>query len=148
MTHDHNLKSHPAFFSFQVIEAAIEFHENAKIENENICLFGKFHDILYVAAKLCHQWDLQDTEVVRDLLLSIYTCEHTFERFFECSIFGRKVTQLISGRRSDYLTDEENLSVSLYFLKHATDGQLSFPHGERKCRDRTRPSSRGEAVSR
>lgn len=86
-----------------------------------------------MAAKLCHQWKLEDTRLVCDLLVCIYACENTFEKFFECSILGTKVTQLISGWRSDYRTHDENLNASMYFMKHAIDGELSFTYDNREC---------------
>lgn len=96
------------------------------MKNNGLCLFGKYHNILYVAAKLCFIWNLEDTEVISTLLTRIYECENTFEKFFECAIFGTKVTQLISGWRSDYKTHNENLKASVYFLKHAIKGKLMF----------------------
>lgn len=110
------------------MEAAIEFHDKSKVENNDVCLFGKYHNILYVAAKLCYQWALEETDIVCALLTSVYACEKTFEKFFECSIFGTKVTQLISGWRSDYCTQDENINASVYFLKHAVKGRLKFTY--------------------
>lgn len=106
----------------------LKFHRESKRNNSGVCLLGKFHDLLYVAAKLCYVWDLQENEVVTTLLRDIYACEKTFEKLFECAIFGTKVTQLISGWRSDYSTQDENIKASVYFLEHAGRGGLRFRH--------------------
>lgn len=43
---------------------------------------GKYHNVLYVAAKLAFDWSLQDNYTVARLLDEIYSCEKTFERLF------------------------------------------------------------------
>lgn len=108
------------------MHAAIAFHQKYKLGNNGVCLFGKYHDVLYVAANLCFSRSLPDTDTVSTLLQHIYDCEKTFEKFFECAIFGAKVTQLISGWRSYYKSPTENLNACIYFLQHATKGQLTF----------------------
>lgn len=109
------------------MHAAISFHKKYKLGNSGVCLFGKYHDVLYVAANLCYSRNLPDTDTVSTLLQHIYECEKTFEKFFECAIFGAKVTQLISGWRSYYKSPTENLNACIYFLQHATKGRLTFP---------------------
>lgn len=80
-----------------------------------------------MAAKLCYLWRLQRADnTVSTLLRDIYECENTFEKFFENAIFGVKVTQLISGWRSDYQTRTENVNACLYFVQHTSKCGLKF----------------------
>ncbi len=115
------------------MRAVIKFHEKSKLENNGVCLFGKYHDILYVATKLCFVRNLRNTKTTTELLTGIYECENTFEKFFECAIFGTKVIQLISGWRSYYKTQDENVKACLYFLEQATDGKLTFDCKNKRC---------------
>ncbi|XP_065222093.1 uncharacterized protein stops [Planococcus citri] len=112
----------------QVVQAALKFHEKSKQNNSQVCLMGKYHDLLYVAAKLCYLWDLKDTQIICSLLSDIYSCEKTFEKLFQCAIFGTKVTQLISGWRSDYKTQDENIKACQYFVEHAAKGAFAVSH--------------------
>ena len=94
--------------------------------NGKVCLLGKYHNVLYVAVKLCFDWKLDDSETIVQLLNDIYLCEKTFERLFVGAIFGTRVTHLISGWKSDFQNREENLKAVLYFLEHATKLKLTF----------------------
>lgn len=114
----------------RAIECVLKFHDDAKMKNKNVCLLGKYHNFLYVATKLCYDWNLDDTETVVKLLKTIYECEKTFEKLFEGAILGTKVTQLISGWKSDYSSRKENIQAMEYFLIHATKAKLVFKnHG-------------------
>lgn len=62
--------------------AALRYHETSKDNNGQVCLMGKYHNVLYIAAKLAFDWSLQDNYTVARLLDEIYYCENTFERLF------------------------------------------------------------------
>jgi ankyrin repeat/SOCS box protein 17 len=94
----------------------------------------KFHNILYVAAKLCYDWKLRDNAIVVRLLNDIYNCEHTFERLFIGAILGTRVSNLIAGWKSDFENSEENLAALEYFLVHATEARLEYDDNGRKTR--------------
>lgn len=110
----------------RAVLAAMRFHSSSRQANGHICLLGKFHNVLYVAATLCFDWNLQDTEVVVQLLKDIYTCENTFERLFVGAILGTKVTHLISGWKSDFRSRDECVNAVKYFLEHASTVGLQF----------------------
>lgn len=110
----------------KAVSAALKFHEMTRDNNGSVCLLGKYHNVLYVAVKICFDWKLEDSETVVQLLKDIYICEKTFERLFVGAIFGTRVTHLISGWKSDFQNREENLKAVLYFLEHATKLKLAF----------------------
>lgn len=87
---------------------------------------GKYHNILYVAIKLCFDWQLKDTGTVVTLLEHVYSCEKTFERIFVGAIFGTRAPHYIAGWKSDFDTQEENLRALVYYMDRATDGCLEF----------------------
>jgi ankyrin repeat/SOCS box protein 17 len=116
------------------VMAAVRYHANSKTLNGEVCLMGKFHNILYIAAKLCYDWKLKDNTIVAQLLNDIYHCEQTFERLFIGAILGTRVTNLISGWKSDFENPEENLAAIEYFLNHATEAKLEYDHNGRKTR--------------
>lgn len=60
------------------ILSAINFHKNMIKKNSNVCLMGKYHNILYIALKLCWEWNLKDSQIVSSLL-SITNCCYVFE---------------------------------------------------------------------
>jgi ankyrin repeat/SOCS box protein 17 len=95
---------------------------------------GKYHNILYVAAKLCYDWKLRDNAIVVQLLNDIYNCEHTFERLFVGAILGTRVSNLISGWKSDFENPKENLAALEYFLLHATEAKLEYDNNGKKTR--------------
>ena len=106
--------------------AIIRYHKNSIISNGMVCVLDRCHNILYVAAKLCYDWQFNDTPTVVKLLNDIYRCEGTFERLFIGAIFGIRVTRLISGWKSDFGSCAENLAAVEYFLKHATEAKLEY----------------------
>jgi ankyrin repeat/SOCS box protein 17 len=116
------------------VMAAMRYHANSKTSNGKVCLMGKFHNILYIAAKVCYDWRLNDNKIVVQLLNDIYQCEYTFERLFIGAILGTRVTNLISGWKSDFENPEENLSAVEYFLNHATEAKLEYDYVGRKTR--------------
>lgn len=98
-------------------------------ENGFICMMGKYHNILYVALKLCFIWQLKDTGTIATLLEHIYMCERTFERLLVGAIFGTKAPHYIAGWKSDFDNQEENLHAVVYFLDHANNANLELPFG-------------------
>jgi ankyrin repeat/SOCS box protein 17 len=113
----------------RAVLSAIRYHQNSFFSNGMICHMGKYHNILYVAAKLCCDWKSSDNATVVRLLNDIYHCEHTFERLFVGAIFGIRVTHLLSGWKSDFDSCAENLVAIEYFLKHATKAKLEYDSG-------------------
>lgn len=99
-----------------------------------MCLMGKFHNILYVAVKLCYSWQLRDSNVVSMLLEDIYSCEKTFERILIGAIFGTRAPHYIAGWKSDFNDQEENLRGMVYFLEHARVSGLELECGGTKRR--------------
>lgn len=89
---------------------------------------GKYHNVLFVAAKLCFDWQLQDTPTVALLLDNIYMCEKTFERLIIGAIFGTRAPYFIAGWKSDFADQEENVRAMVYFLDHAVEGCLEYPN--------------------
>lgn len=112
----------------RAVLAAVRYHDASKDSNGSVCLMGKYHNIIYVAAKLCFDWKIEDNEIVGELLNNIYSCERTFERLFIGAIFGTRVTHMISGWKSDFENAEENIVAIEYFLKHATKAKLEYDH--------------------
>lgn len=88
---------------------------------------GKYHNVLYVAAKLCFDWQLKDTATVTLLLDNIYQCEKTFERLFIGAIFGTTAPHFIAGWKSDFASQDENIRAMVYFLDHAVEGNVEYP---------------------
>jgi len=109
--------------------AAIRYHQNSILSNGMVCNIDKCHNILYVAAKLCCDWQFNDNATVVRLLNVMYHCEQTFERLFVGAIFGIRVTRLISGWKSDFDSCAESLAAIEYFLKHATEAKLEYNSG-------------------
>ncbi|XP_034253084.1 uncharacterized protein LOC117652349 [Thrips palmi] len=106
--------------------AALRYHAATRDANGNVCLKGKFHDILYVVAKLAYDWELQDSHTVTRLLRDLHACEDTFERLTVGAIVGTRVSHLLSGWKSEFADREENLQALEYFLRHADGQRLVF----------------------
>ncbi|XP_046748569.1 uncharacterized protein LOC124412601 [Diprion similis] len=120
----------------RAVLAALRYHNLTLVENGSICLLGKFHNVLYIAMKLCFDWELRNNEIVSRLLNDIFYCEKTFERIFVGAIFGTRVTHFLSGWKSDFEDREENIRALIYFMDHANSGRLlySSPASTGKCR--------------
>ncbi|XP_063704655.1 uncharacterized protein LOC134834058 [Culicoides brevitarsis] len=118
--------------SRQAILSAIEYHQRHKEQNGNVCLMGKFHNILYVAVRVAWDWGVEDSHVVAELLREIYSCEKTFERLFLGAIFGTNAPYFIAGWRSDFKDQDENTRAIVFFLQHAANAGLEFPIFVRK----------------
>ncbi|XP_076647038.1 SOCS domain-containing protein stops [Halictus rubicundus] len=110
----------------RIVMSALRYHNIAMMENGFVCMLGKFHNVLYVAAKLCYDWNLENNEIVARLLNDIFYCEKTFERIMVGAIFGTRVTHFLSGWKSDFEDREENIRALVYFLHHATVGRLEY----------------------
>lgn len=104
----------------------IKYHEKSIVSNGGVCLMGKYHNVLYVAAKLCFDWQLNDTATVACLLDNIYHCEKTFERLLVGALFGTRAPYFIAGWKSDFEDQEESIRAMVYFLDHATEGCLEY----------------------
>ena len=72
--------------------AALRYHAATRDANGSVCLKGKFHDILYVVAKLSYDWELRDGHTVARLLQDLHACEDTFERITVGAIVGTRVS--------------------------------------------------------
>ncbi|XP_052119974.1 uncharacterized protein LOC113216446 [Frankliniella occidentalis] len=106
--------------------AALRYHAATRDANGGVCLKGKFHDILYVAAKLAYDWELRDGHTVARLLRDLHACEDTFERLVVGAIVGTRVSHLLSGWKSEFADREENLQAVEFFLVHADEQRLVF----------------------
>lgn len=115
--------------------AAVKYHREKKEGNGEICLMGKFHNILYIALRICWEWGVRDSAVVIVLLEEIYSCEKTFERLFLGALFGPNAPHFIAGWRSDFFDQDENTRAMVYFLEHATVCGLEFPVQVNKYED-------------
>lgn len=109
----------------EAILGILKYHQRMRNQNGNVCM-GKYHNILYVAVKLCYSWQLKDPKIVSTLLKEIYTCEKTFERIFLGAIFGTRAPHYIAGWKSDFNDQEENLRAMVYFLDQARTAQLEL----------------------
>ncbi|CAH1955101.1 unnamed protein product [Acanthoscelides obtectus] len=109
------------------IKTILNYHDEMRDQNGTVCLMGKNHNILYVAMKLCFDWQVQDLAIVSLLLEQIYLCEKTFERILIGAIFGNKAPHYIAGWKSDFETEEENVRAVVYFLDKATNAALELP---------------------
>lgn len=114
----------------EAVIGILRYHENSRNENGTICIMGKYHDILYVALKICFDWQLKDTATVATLLDHIYSCEKTFERLFVGAIFGTRAPHFIAGWKSDFDDQEDNVRAVVYFLDHACNANLEYCPGE------------------
>ncbi|XP_014488188.1 PREDICTED: uncharacterized protein LOC106751691 [Dinoponera quadriceps] len=121
----------------RIVLSALRYHNITMMENGSVCLLGKFHNVLYVAAKLCYDWRLANNEIVSRLLNDIFYCEKTFERLLVGAIFGTRVTHFLSGWKCDFDDREENVRALVYFLNHATSGRLEY-----RCGDSSSPIKR------
>ncbi|RLU22978.1 hypothetical protein DMN91_005256 [Ooceraea biroi] len=110
----------------RIVLSALRYHNITMMENGSVCLLGKFHNVLYVAAKLCYDWDLGNNEIVGRLLNDIFYCERTFERLLVGAIFGTRVTHFLSGWKCDFEDRQENIRALVYFLDHAISGRLEY----------------------
>lgn len=99
------------------------------MDNGNVCLMGKYHNILHVGLKLSYIWQLKDNGTVATLLDHVYLCEKTFERLFAGALFGSKASYLIAGWKSDFDQRDENIRAVVFFLDHATNAGLEYLHG-------------------
>ncbi|CAG9571702.1 unnamed protein product [Danaus chrysippus] len=116
------------------VSSAVRFHNRCKSANGDVCLMGKYHNLLYIAMKLAFDWSLQDNGMVGALLDELYACEGTFERIFLGAIFGTSAPYFLAGWKSDFSDKEENIHALVFFLDHATNASLEFNDGSKKYR--------------
>ncbi|KAJ8924738.1 hypothetical protein NQ315_000891 [Exocentrus adspersus] len=107
----------------------IRYHEEMRDSNNTVCMMGKYHNILYVAVRICYDWQLKDSGTVSLLLETIYQCEKTFERILIGAIFGNKAPHYIAGWKCDFDTQEENIRAVVYFIDKANTAGLELPFG-------------------
>lgn len=50
------------------VKSAIDYHRKMKYGNHEVCMMGKFHNVLYIAVRVAWDWSLEDSEVIRTLL--------------------------------------------------------------------------------
>ncbi|CAA9996088.1 unnamed protein product, partial [Nesidiocoris tenuis] len=62
------------------VASALNFHASTRGQNGQVCLMGKYHNVLYVAARLAFDWKLEHSETVCQLLDHMFLCERTFDR--------------------------------------------------------------------
>ncbi|XP_049878755.1 uncharacterized protein LOC126375702 [Pectinophora gossypiella] len=114
--------------------SALRYHNSCKSNNGDVCLMGKYHNLLYIAMKLAFDWSLQDNGVVAALLDEMYFCEKTFERIFLGAIFGTSAPHFLAGWKSDFIDKEENIHALVFFLDHATNANLEYKEGDKTYR--------------
>lgn len=110
----------------RIVQSALRYHNISMSDNGSVCLLGKFHNVLYIAAKLCYDWNLGNNEIVSRLLNDIFYCEKTFERILVGAIFGTRVTHFLSGWKSDFDDRDENIKALIYFMDHAVAAKLQY----------------------
>ncbi|XP_004922688.1 uncharacterized protein LOC101745119 [Bombyx mori] len=114
--------------------SAIKYHNDRKSDNGDVCLMGKYHNLLYIAIKLAFDWGLKDNGTVAALLDELYACERTFERIFLGAIFGTSAPYFLAGWKSDFSNREENIHALVFFLDHATNACLEYTEDNKKYR--------------
>lgn len=50
------------------VKTIIHYHDQMKDQNGKVCMMGKYHNILYVAMKLCYDWQLKDMATVSNFI--------------------------------------------------------------------------------
>lgn len=121
-----NAEGNPKEVCQTAVKCALDFHASTKGNNGQICLMGKYHNVLYVAAKLAFDWQVNDSKLIGELLNAIYACERTFDRLITGALFGPKASGVISGWKSDFNTKEENIKAVEYFLDHANRAKCEY----------------------
>ncbi|XP_050512128.1 uncharacterized protein LOC126888179 [Diabrotica virgifera virgifera] len=112
--------------AIEAVKTILKYHQENKDDNGKVCMMGRYHNILYVAVKLCFDWQIKDAATVTMLLDEIYKCEKTFERILIGAIFGNKAPHYIAGWKSDFDSEEENIRAVVYFLDKANRAQLNI----------------------
>ncbi|CAG9129938.1 unnamed protein product [Plutella xylostella] len=123
----HNLSDNVTCRHF--VRATLRYHNSCKTKNGDVCLMGKYHNLLYISMKLAFDWSLQDNGTVASLLDELYACEKTFERIFLGAIFGTSAPHFLAGWKSDFADKEENIHALVFFLDHATNANLEYTDG-------------------
>ncbi|XP_067000205.2 uncharacterized protein stops [Anabrus simplex] len=113
----------------RAVMAALRYHASCMHNNGEVCMMGKYHNVLYVAAKLCFDWKLENRSIVCEVLQNMFRCERTLERLMIGAILGPHVTHVLSGWKSDYDSQKQNCLALEYFLEHAAGERLLFDCG-------------------
>uniref|UniRef100_A0A182T9D7 SOCS box domain-containing protein n=1 Tax=Anopheles maculatus TaxID=74869 RepID=A0A182T9D7_9DIPT len=109
------------------VTSAIDYHNRMKGDNYQVCLMGKYHNVLYIALRITWDWGLEDSAIVRNLLDEIFRCEKTFERLFLGALFGCNAPHFIAGWKSDFNDQDENLRAVVFFLHHSAKARAVYP---------------------
>uniref|UniRef100_A0A182TXZ2 SOCS box domain-containing protein n=1 Tax=Anopheles melas TaxID=34690 RepID=A0A182TXZ2_9DIPT len=109
------------------VTSAIDYHSRMKGDNYEVCLMGKYHNVLYIALRITWDWGLEDSTIVRNLLDEIFKCEKTFERLFLGALFGCNAPHFIAGWKSDFNDQDENLRAVVFFLHHSAKARAIYP---------------------
>uniref|UniRef100_A0A182W5C4 SOCS box domain-containing protein n=1 Tax=Anopheles minimus TaxID=112268 RepID=A0A182W5C4_9DIPT len=109
------------------VTSAIDYHNRMKGDNYEVCMMGKYHNVLYIALRITWDWGLEDSTIVRNLLDEIFKCEKTFERLFLGALFGCNAPHFIAGWKSDFNDQDENLRAVVFFLHHSAKARAIYP---------------------
>ncbi|XP_053665075.1 uncharacterized protein LOC128714221 [Anopheles marshallii] len=109
------------------VTSAIDYHNRMKGDNYEVCMMGKYHNVLYIALRITWDWGLEDSHIVRNLLDEIFKCEKTFERLFLGALFGCNAPHFIAGWKSDFNDQDENLRAVVFFLHHSAKARAIYP---------------------
>ncbi|XP_052899959.1 uncharacterized protein LOC128306472 [Anopheles moucheti] len=109
------------------VTSAIDYHNRMKGDNYEVCMMGKYHNVLYIALRITWDWGLEDSYIVRNLLDEIFKCEKTFERLFLGALFGCNAPHFIAGWKSDFNDQDENLRAVVFFLHHSAKARATYP---------------------
>uniref|UniRef100_A0A182MST3 Ankyrin repeat and SOCS box protein 17 n=1 Tax=Anopheles culicifacies TaxID=139723 RepID=A0A182MST3_9DIPT len=109
------------------VTSAIDYHNRMKGDNYEVCMMGKYHNVLYIALRISWDWGLEDSNIVRNLLDEIFKCEKTFERLFLGALFGCNAPHFIAGWKSDFNDQDENLRAVVFFLHHSAKARALYP---------------------
>ncbi|XP_068238694.1 uncharacterized protein [Palaemon carinicauda] len=109
------------------LEAVLQYHVQHYESNGGVCRLGKFHNILYVGASIAVEQNLQNADVIRELMETLYRCENGLDRLVTPALLGPKVSHLLSSWKPDTDSSEEARHRLQYFIDHARTSRLTFP---------------------
>ncbi|CAH1955102.1 unnamed protein product [Acanthoscelides obtectus] len=97
------------------IKTILNYHDEMRDQNGTVCLMGKNHNILYVAMKLCFDWQVQDLAIIC-VQLGIPDKLHIFLRF---------------GAR--LYTENEEFNVFEHILNRLSEFNHKYPYNLIAC---------------
>ena len=127
-----DISDDPVQLTTILVKAIYQYHSKITEENCGICRLGKFHDILYIACTLAVEYDIFDSDLISDIIKTIYKCEGGLDRIIVPAVLGPKLSHMLSGWYPDF-NDVETARDSLsYFINHTTAAKLELkgPTGE------------------